>query len=114
MQDPKLTNKQKKLIQHITEICVEQEDLSQEQVSVLEKGNTDRKIKCFSECFIKKLGFYANGKLIIDKIKEKLGPIYGDEKVEHAIEKCKAPNTSDECEKSYFLFTCYREKLHNK
>lgn len=114
MQDPKLTKKQRKIIEHITEICIEQEALSKEQVTILEKGITDRKIKCFSECFIKKLGFYAHGKIIIGKIKEKLVPMYGDAKVERAIEKCKIPKISDECEKSYFLFICYRETLHHK
>lgn len=90
--------------------CINKEGITKEQTLDLREGkfgNVTGKVKCFAKCFLEKEGFFVNGQVKSDVVKQKLGPIFGEDKVKAVQAKCDSLRGSDDCDTSFQLYKCY-------
>lgn len=94
--------------------CIKQEGITKEEASDLSQGlfdNVTDKVKCFAKCFLKGLGFLANGKVQPDVLKEILGDMTKSDFVKAVQAKCDSIEGSDECDTGFQVLKCYHEGL---
>ncbi|XP_017072689.1 general odorant-binding protein 56d-like [Drosophila eugracilis] len=92
--------------------CIKREGATKDQAADLALGDfkdTDRKVKCFANCFLEESGVVANGQIKPDAVLAKLGPIAGEAKVKKVQAKCDSIKGADKCDTSYLLYKCYNE-----
>lgn len=69
--------------------------------------NTNENLKCFTNCFLEKAGLLVDGQTQDAVILEKLGSIFGVDKVKTAMSKCNSLKYADKCETAFELYKCY-------
>lgn len=92
---------------------MKQEKISEQQGEALRKFSFDKaddKVKCFTNCFLERTGFIADGKIQPD-VEQMLSPIFGPNRIKAVQAKCNSLTGADNCDTAFRLYRCYHELL---
>lgn len=105
-----IPEEQRQRILEYATVCAAQNSIDKMAIQALRNGqfdNANQNAKCFTNCFLEKAGLIVNGQTQDAVILEKLGRIFGIDKVKTAVSNCNSLKYADNCETAFELYKCY-------
>ncbi|XP_070508075.1 general odorant-binding protein 99a-like [Chironomus tepperi] len=91
--------------------CIKELNIQRGTIEKFRKGEYDEHVPCFTECVFKKMGTMSDGQFNMEALTNTLGSeTKTPEELRSDIEECIDNTITDNCQKSFAAFTCFKRK----